>query len=372
MWNERITVRVFKYPDRAQLVLRYEDPVTGKQKTKSAGTTNPKDAARAAALWEAELRTGRNRQSAKITWDEFRERYEQEKLASLSEHTVASTATVFNHVERLIDPKNLLVLDEETLSHFQAQLRSSGIAETSIATHLRHLRAALNWAVKMKLLPASPLIAMPKRARTRKLMRGRPLTPTEFAAMLGATAAVRSHDAELWQHYLNGLWLSGLRLTESLILSWDEESPFTVDLSGRRPRFRIYGEAEKGGQDRYLPLTPDFAELLAQTPPKLQYGFVFPLTGDRRRQYGSATVGRVVSEIGEKAGIVVNAGKEKYASAHDLRRSFGTRWASKVKPATLQLLMRHESVETTMKYYVDQDADDVADLLWKQHQTHEL
>jgi hypothetical protein len=29
--------------------------------------------------------------------------------------------------------------------------------------------------------------------------------------------------------------------------------------------------------------------------------------------------------------------------------------------------MRHESVETTMKYYVDQDADDVSDQLWEQH-----
>ena len=301
---------------------------------------------------------------------EFRERYEQEKLASLSEHTASSTATAFNHLERLINPKNLFVLDEETLSRFQAGLRSTGITETSIATHLRHLRAALNWAVQMKLLPVAPRIAMPKRARTRKLMRGRPLSGEEFEAMLTATASARPDDATTWQNYLRGLWLSGLRLNESLILSWDDESPFAVDLSGRRPRLRIYGEAEKGGQDRYLPMTPDFAELLFQTPARQRFGFVFVLTGDRHRQLGTATVGRILSAIGERAGIVVNAGKEKYASAHDLRRSFGTRWAARVKPATLQLLMRHESVETTMKYYVDQDADEIADILWRQHENH--
>ena len=39
----------------------------------------------------------------------------------------------------------------------------------------------------------------------------------------------------------------------------------------------------------------------------------------------------------------------------------------RVKPATLQVLMRHRSIETTMKYYVDQDADDVADELWATH-----
>lgn len=33
-------------------------------------------------------------------------------------------------------------------------------------------------------------------------------------------------------------------------------------------------------------------------------------------------------------------------------------------PAMLKTLMRHASVETTMKYYVDQQADDVAAQLW--------
>ena len=44
------------------------------------------------------------------------------------------------------------------------------------------------------------------------------------------------------------------------------DAPFAVDLSGRRPRFRIKGEAQKSGQDELLPMTPDFAEFLLQTP----------------------------------------------------------------------------------------------------------
>jgi integrase len=76
----------------------------------------------------------------------------------------------------------------------------------------------------------------------------------------------------------------------------------------------------------------------------------------------------LLSEIGELADVLVNEGERKYARAHDLRRSFGTRWASRVKPATLQLLMRHKSIETTMKYYVCQDSDDVADELWAEYE----
>jgi len=76
-------------------------------------------------------------------------------------------------------------------------------------------------------------------------------------------------------------------------------------------------------------------------------------------------VGRVISEIGERAKIVVNKAEGKFASAQDLRRSFGTRWANRLKPATLQMLIRHRAIETTMKYYVDLSADDVADELWQ-------
>ena len=59
-----------------------------------------------------------------------------------------------------------------------------------------------------------------------------------------------------------------------------------------------------------------------------------------------------------------NAIVRKFASAHDLRRAFGFRWAMRVMPAVLKDLMRHEDIGTTMKYYVGQDADAMADTIW--------
>jgi integrase len=201
-------------------------------------------------------------------------------------------------------------------------------------------------------------------------MRGRPVTDAEFNKMLSIVAIVRPQDADAWKHHLNGLYLSGLRLDESLQLSWESDSVFAIDLTGRHPRFRIFAEAEKGRQDRLLPMTPDFATYLLRTPKCKRTGFVFPLKGIRTGlQMTSARAGRVISEIGELADILVNKAEGKYATAHDLRRSFGTRWASRVKPATLQLLMRHRSIETTMKYYVDQNADEIGDELWAEHGT---
>jgi integrase len=75
--------------------------------------------------------------------------------------------------------------------------------------------------------------------------------------------------------------------------------------------------------------------------------------------------------IGQRANVKVNVdakGKVKFASAHDLRRSFGERWSSRVMPQVLQELMRHESIDTTMKFYVGRNAERTADVLWQAHE----
>jgi len=227
-------------------------------------------------------------------------------------------------------------------------------------------------------------------------MKGRPITAEEYERILDVVPQVRQHDAEAWQRYLTGLWLSGLRLAESILLSWDDDSPIAVDLGGKHPRFRIHGSAQKSGQDQLLPMTPDFAEWLLRTPRGDRTGRVFVLNNLRNGEpLAHGVIGRIVTRIGEKAGVVVNReGKKvketvekqvrgkirkvptgrlveeevtRFASAHDYCRAFGTRWARKVMPATLQLLMRHASIATTMAYYVDLGTDEIADDLWAKH-----
>ena len=367
MPDYRPQVAVVRYPDRPYYMMRYTDPVTGRHRARSTRTKVRRDAERAAAKWEAELLRGEFRPPCNITWKEFRERYEMEKASGLAVNTANATATAFNHLERVINPKYLGALTSAVLSQFQARLRKEGMKSTTLATHLRHLRAALSWAASMQMLSAVPDFHMPARPKGPSLMRGRPVTPDEFERMLAKVPFVRPKDSAVWVSFLRGLWLSGLRLDEAVHLSWDFEAAFAIDLSGRHPRFRIFADAEKGRRDRLLPMTPDFADFVLQIPKRNRVGSVFRLSGSVDRAMKSASVGRIVSEIGGRAGVVVNKSEQKYASAHDLRRAFGTRWAARVKPATLQLLMRHKSIETTMKYYVGQDADDVADELWAEY-----
>jgi integrase len=197
-------------------------------------------------------------------------------------------------------------------------------------------------------------------------MKGRPLSTAEIDRMMNAACVVRPDDGQVWARLVKGLWLSGLRIGEAMALSWDRGSAIWIDLhGGRHPHMVIHAEAEKGGRNRRLPITPEFVEFLRATPVDEQRGPAFPINGLWTGfPICSRTASRVLSEIGKMAGVVVSERTGKYASAHDLRRSFGTRLAQQVRPATSMQLMRHESIDTTMGYYVDIDADDVGDELW--------
>ncbi len=239
--------------------------------------------------------------------------------------------------------------------------------ETTIARHLRPIKAALRWGERQGLIAKAPRIEMPKRQKGAKLMKGRPILGEEFDRMVAAIPKERPHDAQAWERFLRGLWLSGLRLGEAVALSWDERSPFYADLTGKHPRFRILGEAQKSGRDEVLPMTPDFAQFLQATPEAERVGPAFKLIATKTgKPMIHKEVGRIISTIGEDAGVIVDKAAGKYASAHDLRRSFGTRWAKRVMPAVLQKLMRHADISTTMGYYVDMDADSIAADLWSQ------
>ncbi len=108
--------------------------------------------------------------------------------------------------------------------------------ETTIATHLRHLKAALNWAVRRGYLRAMPAIEMPKRAKgVSQTMRGRPITGEELDRMIAKVPAVRKREPQKWRRLLRGLNLSGLRLSEALALSWDGDAPISVSTAGKYP-----------------------------------------------------------------------------------------------------------------------------------------
>jgi len=415
--SDEIFVRVNSYGAGRPLGLVYFDPVSGKKKAKSSGTTDWREAERQAGELGRELRAERSAAPSKVTWQQFLDRYTQEKLLSLRPRTRKSALESLAKFHRFFCPDRLVKVNAALCSRFQVELRKAGAKETTIAHHLRHVKAALRWAERQGMLPKAPAIEMPQ-VSGQDLAKSRPITTEEYERLLLAVPKVRPHDAPAWSRFIEGLWLSGLRLGEAVALSWDLTAGFRVDFQHGRPVFSIRGNSQKSRKDETAPITPDFGAWLLAVPEMERVGNVFPLP------IGAHKVGVVVGRIAERAGVVVGttakvrkrkAGRRRvtdggepawliqwdgdsgepeakimhgtaaeadrecrrkrdgklvavtvkqFAGAHSLRRSFAVRWSKRVPAAVLRKLCRHASVSTTLAYYAVLDAADLSADLW--------
>jgi len=298
---------------------------------------------------------------------------------------------VFSTIKRILNPVRLGDVNADRLSHAVGQLRMEGKSPFTIRNYFAHLKASFRWAAGIGLLAAVP--KFPEIARMKgKKMKGRPITAEEFDRMLTAVAAVVGEEsARGWRFLLRGLWCSGFRLGEALNLTWDQPDKLRVVVTEKRPMVEIPGALQKSGEDQLWPMPPELWDLLSVIPERKRRGRVFklagvvnprsPWAGTRGGSIGQMDwVSHVVSRIGQRAGIIVESKPKrnlktgevgeriKYASAHDLRRSFGVRWSKLVMPTQLKELMRHKDIATTMDYYIGRSAQDTAEAVWAAYQ----
>jgi integrase len=314
------------------------------------------------------------------TTEEFRTAYEAATEVSLRVGTASKIAGMFNVVEELMKLDNVKRITPQWLTKFQRRLLECGRAPATVESHFRHLKAAMNWAKEQGVIPSVPQFPRLKQARSAKVMKGRPITGEEFERMLAAVDVEFPLQAD-WgparrkrvqeqrdsiKFLLRGLWLPGLRLEESLTPTWDRWADgIRVDFAKDHVLLLIPAESEKGGRDRVYPTTADFAEFLRAGPEDQRQGFVFNPVFHRGLSRRLNTVSDRLVRIGKSAQVKVDerAGKAVWASAHDLRRAFAARWAMSVPSMVLKELMRHQSIATTEKYYVGQNAEQIAVLL---------
>ena len=374
--SHEIRVWVCNLKNRKTYQLQWRDPVTRKIHQKSTPVIatgrrkDLKEAERLATALEVELQNKASNEPSRLTWEDLRQRYEEEHLPGLAAATANKISSVLDRFERDMNPKWLAAIEERMLSQYVKALRSGlhskRLTESTIQSHLTHLKALLNWAKDQRMLNALPVFPKIRRARTshgHKVMRGRPITLEEFERMLEATKEIVKVNAEPWVFYLQGLWYGGFRLSESLEIYWDRQDKIHLTKSGRYTVMKIPGDLEKGHKDRLLPLAPEFVRLLESVPEANRTGRVFklPRADGKPGEPTKQTISKKITKIGAKANVIVDTNKT--ASAHDLRRSFGERWASKLMPADLMEIMRHESIETTMKYYVGKNAERTAAMM---------
>jgi integrase len=384
----RIAVRVQRFADRPALQLQWADPASGRTRTRSARTADEAEAEQARSDLEYELNHGLHREGSRTSWDTFRAAFEAEYLPGVREDTRLLYANVFNHFERVCRPGGMDSITARTLSQFVAGLRQtpgkggSMTKPSTIFSRLSSLKAAFRWACAqgmMTVLPGFPEVKVPRK-------KPQPVAPDLYERLLAAT-----NDPFL-RTFVASAWLIGLRRGEAQRLCWDcsGDEPW-LDF----PRQRIWLPAGfvKAVEDQWVPLPPELGRMLLELPvPSVNLtvkrrsndgrndknpvksaekpsvadgqttvdrrsGFVFPWHGLTR----SAATQKVVT-LARRAGVPL--------TLRTLRRGFGCRYAGQVPAQTLQRLMRHASINTTLAYYANLDAAAEEAILGKKSETN--
>ena len=371
---EGVKVKLTRRRGRKAYVCRVLVPGAPGWVERSTGKTRKREAETAARAIVAQIINEGARELR--GWSEFRARYETEGLGGKPFKTLEAFQTAANRLETLCRPEWITDVDAEMLSVFALRLREAGLSAATLQAYRAHIMAALKWAVAVELLDKRP---KPPELPDPVTSRGRPLQREEIERIAMQLPGIVGEDhARAWAWNLEGLWRSGFRLGETLLFYWDPGPGrhYVENLAAERPRIRIDAAGEKAGKGRTLPMTPDFAAMLRAVPEAQRRGLVFKWPLSRGNTSNVKTIGKRISDAGKAAGVVTGTriirqkGKRptdgpQYATAHDFRRSFGARWAPKVMPIVLQLLMRHESIETTQKFYVGRSADLAGDALWQ-------
>ena len=140
------------------------------------------------------------------------------------------------------------------------------------------------------------------------------------------------HNKEQYR-FIHFLYLTGFRRSEALNIKWQD-----VDFRDKIIRLKN----TKEHRIDIFPLYPELLQFLQQF--KKKDGRIFNYSKDGLKFYQRA---------------LDRLNLPKY-SLHDLRRKFGTRMAEKgLSPYELTKIMRHRSIKTSMKYYINIDIRDI-------------
>ena len=213
--------------------------------------------------------------------------------------------------------------------------RKNQVTVASVNRDIAALKRMYSWAYEIGVLPDNPLRGF--RLFREEIKERRPLTLDEYGLLLRI-----AHDP-LLRTFLTILGETGCRRSEALHLKRSD-----LDLVNRTVTFNRV----KNSKARVVPMSPrlDVAlqEYLTSSTTRSPYVLINPQTGKRlvdpRKGFEGAA----------------KCAEVPWLRLHDLRRFRATQWAmAGVPPHTIQKLLGHASLQTTMRYlqHVDTSFD---------------
>lgn len=249
-------------------------------------------------------------------------------------------AQALTHVANKFGDRGIDTITAHDGEELMAELRAEGYAESSLRTYHTALRTIWGKAKTAKFIDDNPwkLFKMPVVSGRRRV-----LTLTEQPKLLGALRPV-------WRRAVMFVILTGLRRHE-LTRIVDTDIDFVLR------RMRVLG---KGNKERYVPLVPEAivilreqiaardaraldTRILKSIERRIQEGRLWP--------FGKASFYETVSATATALKF------SEPLTAHDLRRTFGSRCAATgVSMKKLQEWMGHSDISITAKFYVHTDS----------------
>jgi len=359
-------MKVIKRADRPFLLMVWTDPKTGRTRQETTKRTTKKAARHDAGQRAIEIAQGTHRD--RVEWDTFCSLYESKGLVKHSKKSkgqwrTARNALVAFHRPRFLDQVTTELIAEWQVSLFQRvddEGNPNPARESTVSAYSAKLKAALNWAVKKAgLLAEAPRIEVGEYD-----VRGRPLSKAELAAYLAAIKEERPNDHREIRRFVEGLVLSGLRISELMKLSWSPSSTVWLDAGREYPAVTFTKSGQKGRRKSDRPIAPAFWDLCQETPPAARTGLVFDLPNGMGGRMANRTMLGILSAIGRATGIVTDPETSKMITAHDLRRTFARNMHGKLPLADVRDMLGHRHTKTTDRYLQGTRTDEIAEKLW--------
>ncbi len=230
------------------------------------------------------------------TWQDCYERYLEHRRLRIREGSLVEITSRLGIAERILEERQrerrgtagLLMSEVATLSSLedlQARLlagehcRYPGRSPNTVNTLMGAVMAFLRFCHGRGWLQSVPDL---EKVDAEEVMKGRPVTESEFQRMLDAVpAVVGPNSAASWTFALKVLWESGFRVGDLMDFSWDDTRhihPIWPRIDGRLPTILIPA-TQKNGLVQEIPMLPGLQTLLNTVPERKRTGWVVELEG---------------------------------------------------------------------------------------------
>lgn len=253
----------------------------------------------------------------------------------------------------------LHAITHEDVDRCHQALLARNLADATLASHVRKLKAFFRWCVDREYLARSPADHL--RTRKRRASAASKAIPSEvLIAMMAAVQAGREQLVAQRNAAILALMVTyGVRRGDVARLTLRR-----INLRDGWVVFRV-----KGSNELRLPLPPETASVLAEwlairerLIPSQPHDYVFTTVRDEEKRYrplDAESISTMIKRLSERVcGVAYGP--------HSIRHWFGQHQADRrIPPTLLRDIMGHSDVTITLEFYYNQDYERLRRVLWE-------